>query len=84
MNSKRISKRIVAVVVALASFIQDETAAAKENDENQAIPLFDDGVILRIPVKMFDEILYFVVDTGSSISMLDSKYREPRCATVSH
>ncbi len=76
MNSKRISKRIVAVVVALASFIQDETAAAKENDENQAIPLFDDGVILRIPVKMFDEILYFVVDTGSSISMLDSKYRD--------
>ncbi len=76
MNSTKIFKRIVAAVVVLTAAIPQETASAKEGDENQAIPLPDDGVILRIPVKMFNEILYFVVDTGSSISMVDSKYRD--------
>ena len=77
MNSKRISKRILVAVVALAiSIVRQEGASAKEDDKNQAIPLFDDGVIVRIPVKVFNDTLYFVVDTGSSISMLDDKYRD--------
>ena len=38
------------------------------------VPILYDGSTLRIPVRMFGKTLYFIVDTGSTISGVDIRY----------
>jgi hypothetical protein len=38
------------------------------------VPIFYDGITLRIPVHLFGKTLYFIVDTGSTISGVDVRY----------
>lgn len=51
----------------------DITHAADEN--YQQVPLFDDGVMIRVPVNAFGKTLYFLVDTGFTVSAIDTKYK---------
>ena len=39
------------------------------------LPILDDDVSFRVPVKMFGSVHYFLVDTGASATALDSRYR---------
>src|SRR5215207_9810616 len=41
-----------------------------------SVLLLDDGAVIRVPVTMFEKTLYFAVDTGSSITALDTSYSE--------
>lgn len=38
-------------------------------------PLFEDGNMIQVPVSAFGKTLYFVVDTGFTISAIDTQYR---------
>jgi len=38
-------------------------------------PLFDDDVMIRVPVEAFGRTLYFLVDTGFTVSALDTQFR---------
>lgn len=71
-------KAIAAAVIAVRAAMPLQVASANEIEAHRSssVPLIDDGVILRIPVTMFDKTLYFIIDTGSSISFLDMKYQE--------
>ena len=51
----------------------DITRGADETE--QQIPLFDDGVMIRVPVNVFGKTLYFLLDTGFTVSAIDSKYK---------
>ena len=39
------------------------------------LPILDDDISFRVPVKMFGSVHYFLVDTGASATALDSRYR---------
>jgi hypothetical protein len=51
----------------------DITRAADET--YQQVPLFDDGVMIRVPVNAFGRTLYFLVDTGFTLSAIDARYK---------
>ena len=51
----------------------DITRAADEI--HQQIPLIDDGVTIRVPVNAFGKTLYFLLDTGFTVSAIDAKYK---------
>jgi hypothetical protein len=40
------------------------------------VPLLDDGAFFRIPVTLFGQTNFFIVDTGTSATGLDVKFRE--------
>ena len=42
----------------------------------KAAPLFDDGVMIRVPVNVFGETLYFLVDTGFTVSAMNARYEQ--------
>lgn len=42
----------------------------------RTISFLDDGVCIRVPVRVFDETLYFVVDTGTSVPIFDTRFLE--------
>lgn len=39
------------------------------------LPMLDDEVSFRMPVEMFDRIHFFYVDTGTSVTSLEAKFR---------
>ncbi|MDR3459909.1 MAG: aspartyl protease family protein [Verrucomicrobiae bacterium] len=41
----------------------------------QPVKLYDDGVMVRVPVSAFGRTLYFLLDTGFTLSAIDSKYQ---------
>lgn len=51
----------------------DITRAADET--HQQVPLIDDGVTIRVPVNAFGKTLYFLLDTGFTVSAIDAKYK---------
>jgi len=64
--------RLVAIVLGLnlasgVIYSADQTG--------QTIKLYDDGVMVRVPVSAFGRTLYFLLDTGFTISAIDSKYQ---------
>jgi len=48
--------------------------AAGEN--HGQVTLSDEGAMMRVPVNVFGKTLYFVVDTGCTVSALDSQYQQ--------
>ncbi|MCI0743993.1 MAG: PDZ domain-containing protein [Verrucomicrobia subdivision 3 bacterium] len=40
------------------------------------VPLFDDAVSCRVPVSVFDGTNFFLVDTGTSVTVVDARFRE--------
>jgi len=51
------------------------TALGEEAPISREVPLLDDGSMLRVPVRIFNQTLYFVLDTGTSVSALDKSFR---------
>jgi hypothetical protein len=49
-------------------------ASGAADDGKVMVPLMDDGAIVRIPVVVFGQTRYFVVDTGTSVTTLDSRF----------
>ena len=45
------------------------------SQSGQPIKLYDDGVMVRVPVSAFGRTLYFLLDTGFTLSAIDSKYQ---------
>jgi predicted aspartyl protease len=42
----------------------------------QPVPLFDDGAMIRVPVNVFGETFYFLVDTGFTLSAIDTRFAQ--------
>lgn len=61
-----------------AALLVGGTMAFAQGAESQTItvPLLDDDVAFRVPVKMFGRTNYFLVDTGTSATALDGRYRD--------
>jgi hypothetical protein len=51
----------------------DLTGAAEE--VYKQVPLLDDGVMIRVPVNAFGKTLYFLLDTGFTVSAIHDKYK---------
>jgi len=48
---------------------------AETSDEGEIrVPLMDDRQLVRIPIRVFGQIAYFIVDTGTSTTTLDTKF----------
>src|SRR5829696_3717674 len=60
----------LALVLAHTSVTHDAVASPGR------VLLLDDGAVIRVPVTMFEKTLYFAVDSGSSITALDTSYSE--------
>jgi predicted aspartyl protease len=60
--------------ILIMPFTPDVSHAA--DDTGQQVPIFDDGTMIRVPVKVFGEKLYFIVDTGFTVSAIDTKYAQ--------
>ena len=58
----------------IAMVLTSELARAAD-ETHQQVPLVDDGVMIRVPVNAFGKKLYFLVDTGFTVSAIDTKYR---------
>lgn len=72
MNFRR---QLLLAAVLLASVCSARSAEQLEKGI-WTIPFTDDGVCIRIPVNCFGETLYFVVDTGASIPIFDTRFSE--------
>jgi hypothetical protein len=56
-------------------FVAWSPAGVRAADENaHSVPLFDDGVMIRVPVSAFGKTLYFLLDSGFTCSALDTRY----------
>jgi len=49
---------------------------ANSAEQTAQLPLLDEGVLIRVPVTLFGETHYFIVDTESSVSAIDASYRD--------
>jgi hypothetical protein len=59
--------------------------AADANAASATIEMFDEGTAVRVPIETLGGTKYFLVDTGSSHSTLDTRYAEqlgPRLETA--
>lgn len=45
-------------------------------EQSARIPLLDEEALIRVPVTLFGEMHYFIVDTGSLVSVIDASYRD--------
>ena len=64
-------------VVSIFYLLLVSLAAAQSNAGIlQTVQLIDDGTSIRVPVRVFESTKYFSIDTGSTICMLDSNYKE--------
>ena len=61
------------IAAALAIFFALPYGFAADQS-GHSVPLFDDGVIIRVPVKVLGQTLYFLVDSGFTVSSIDAKY----------
>jgi len=70
--------------LAIAVYLLTPALPARSDDVGASnhVPLLDDGPTIRVPVRMFDETLYFIVDTGSAVSLLDATYRNKLGSSV--
>jgi len=50
-------------------------AAGAANLGSSPIPLLNDGVMIRMPVKTLGKTLYFLLDSGFTISSIDAEYQ---------
>lgn len=48
---------------------------ARAEEERHQVPLFDEGVLARVPVNAFGQTLYFTVDSGFTVSAIDTKFK---------
>lgn len=44
-------------------------------DEFKNVPLFDEGVMIQVPVNAFGKTLYFMVDSGFTASAIAAEYK---------
>jgi len=66
-------KHIVGFATILSAMFQiSNTGIAATNE--WSVPISDDGAMIRVPVTAFGRSLYFLIDTGLSISTIDKKY----------
>jgi hypothetical protein len=63
-------------IIVFTIAVVKNAACGQEAAGSHQVPLLDDCVIVRIPVRMFNQTLYFVLDTGTSVSALDLSFRE--------
>jgi membrane-associated protease RseP (regulator of RpoE activity) len=59
----------------LIAMILTSDIARAVDETHQEVPLLDDGVMIRVPVNAFGQTLYFMVDTGFTVSAIDAKYK---------
>jgi PDZ domain/Aspartyl protease len=64
-----------ATTFSLIAMILTSDIARAADETYQQVPLIDDGVTIRVPVNAFGKTLYFLLDTGFSVSAIDAKYK---------
>ncbi len=52
------------------------------DQSRHSVPLLDDGVMIRVPVNVSGRTLDFLVDTGFSVSAIDTKYAATLGASI--
>jgi hypothetical protein len=73
MNMLRATRLSLIAILLTMILTPDITRAADET--HQQVPLFDDGVMIRVPVNAFGKTLYFMLDTGFTVSAIDAQYK---------
>lgn len=71
-----VSKRLGAAFLSSILLNTGLTLAQPAIEQPITVQLMDDDVSFRVPVKMFGRTNYFVVDTGTSATVLDVRYRD--------
>jgi predicted aspartyl protease len=67
--------KTLSLIATLLAMILTPDITRATDDTHQQVPLFDDGVMIRVPVNAFGKTLYFLVDTGFTVSAIDAKYK---------
>lgn len=67
---------------ALSSLRPAAQTARVAESQPLLLPLYDDGLLIRVPVEAFGETLHFMVDTGCTLSLLDQKYADRLAAPI--
>jgi hypothetical protein len=67
--------RLSFIAVVLGAAWAPEVNRAAEETFPQ-VPLFNDGVMIRIPVTTLGQTLYFLLDSGFTVSAMDAKYQQ--------
>lgn len=62
-------------IVVLAGLFMVTRGACGSPQERSVVELLDDGALLRVPVTLFGETKFFVVDTGAVVTCLDTRYK---------
>jgi hypothetical protein len=73
-NINRLKAAFLCGVFSLLNLISIASGASV--DEKIIVPLLDDGALVRIPVVIFGHTRYFVLDTGTSVTTLDSRFAD--------
>lgn len=63
----------LAAVGLMLSLVADRPYAA--DNTSQQVKLYDEGVMLRIPVNAFGQTLFFLLDTGCTLSVIDARFQ---------
>jgi hypothetical protein len=62
------------LMIVLSATLLTSEIAPSADDAWQSVPLFDDDAMIRVPVSAFGRTLYFLLDTGFTVSAIDTKY----------
>lgn len=72
-NMLRVTK--FSLITTLLAMILTPDITRARDETHQQVPLFDDGVMIRVPVNAFGKTLYFLLDTGFTVPAIDAKYK---------
>jgi hypothetical protein len=61
-------------LISIMNFAPDQNCAGA--DQGQQVLIYDDGTAIRVPVKIFGETRYFLLDTGFTVSAIDRQYEQ--------
>lgn len=73
-NIVRLKTAFLCGLLSLSNLIS--IASGASDGRKVIIPLMDDGSLVRLPVMVFGQTMYFILDTGTSVTTLDSRFAD--------
>jgi predicted aspartyl protease len=73
-NSHFLDLAIFIGVISIMFFAPEQNCAG--DDLGQQVLFYDDGTSIRVPVRVFGETRYFLLDTGFTVSAIDRQYEQ--------
>lgn len=68
--------KLFSTATVLLSLVCSGGSAEPSNKTAWTIPFTDEGVCIRIPVNCFGQTLYFIVDTGTTVPIFDTRFAQ--------